>query len=355
MKRLLMVGMLVLIATPLHAQKRADSAAFVIRLGTDTTSIERYIRTDDQLIVESVQRSPSTSIHRLVLNLTPANQVQTGQYTMTRPGATSNQVERALTPPAGFIPMVGSFYSLYELAMMRAVATGAKATVSMLAGSDTVAIPIERVGRDSVTLTNQFGEPMRAHIDASGRLLHLHTPAFTTVERIKWVDLERVTSDFAARDATGKGLGMLSPRQTYRTRVGGANIWVDYSRPGMRGRPIWGALVPYGAVWRTGANDAAHLSTDRTIEIGGMTLAPGTYTLFLLPTANEWSLIVNRQTGMSGLARDAANDIGRVTMTTETLQQPVEWFTIGVNEVEGGGRISIAWDKTRGSVPFTVK
>ena len=355
MNKLAMIGLLTAVAAPLHAQGRADSAAFIIRLGNDTTAVERYIRTGDQLIVESVQRSPSTVTHRLVLDLTPANQVQKGAYVMVRPGATAAPVERALTPPAGFIPMVGSFYSLYELAMMRGVAAGAKSTVKMLAGSDTVAIPIERVGSDSVTLTNQFGEPMRAHIDARGRLLHLHTPAFTTVERIKWVDLERMTSDFAARDANGKGLGMLSPRQTYRTRVGGANIWVDYSRPGMRGRPIWGALVPYGAVWRTGANDAAHFSTDRTIQLGDMTLAPGTYTLFLLPTATDWTLIVNRQTGMSGLERDAANDIGRVALTTETLQQPAEWFTIGVNENAGAGRISIAWDRTRGSVPFTVK
>ena len=355
MKKGLLIGGLMMIAAPLQAQERADSAAFIIRLGKDTTAIERYIRTSDQLIVESVQRSPSTSVHRLVLDLTPANQVAKGAYVMSRPGSTASPVERTITPPAGFVPMIGSMYSLYELALMRGVAAGTKASVKMLAGTDTVSIPIERVGSDSVTLTNQFGEPMRAHIDARGRLLHLHTPAYTTVERVKWVDLDRMTQDFANRDATGKGMGNLSPRQTYRTLVGGANIWVDYSRPYMRGRPIWGGLVPYGAVWRTGANDAAHFSTDRTIQLGSMTLAPGTYTLFLLPTATEWTLIVNRQTGISGLERNAANDVGRVTMTTETLQQPVEAFSIGVSEADGAGRISMAWDRIRGSVPFTVK
>ncbi|MGQ0815309.1 MAG: DUF2911 domain-containing protein [Gemmatimonadota bacterium] len=347
---------LLALVSPLNAQQRADSAAFIVRLGHDTTLVERHIRTQNQLIVEAVQRSPATVIHRLVLDMTPSNDVARGAYTAIRPGAAANHVERVITVPAGFIPIAGPFYSPYELAVMRGIATGAPRTnVQLLAGTDTVAIPIERVGRDSVALTNQFGEPMRAHVDASGRLLHLHTPAFTSVERVKWIDLDRMSSEFAARDAAGRGLGPLSPRNAYRARAGNANIWVDYSRPRTRGRPIWGALVPYGAVWRMGANEAAHIAVDRTIEIGGVTLAPGTYTLFLLPTASEWSLIINRQTGMSGLERDPAQDVGRVTLTTETLPQPAELFTIRVSGTDGGGRLAVEWDRTRGTVAFTVK
>jgi hypothetical protein len=254
------------------------------------------------------------------------------------------------------IPIVGPFYSPYELAVMRAVAgKSPKTRVYLLGGNDTVGIPIERLGRDSVTLTNQFCEPMRAHVDASGRILHLHTPAFTTVERLRWIDLDALTREFAARDSVGKGLGALSPRHTYRTRVGAANIWVDYSRPGMRGRPIWGALVPYGAVWRMGANEAAHFATDRTIELGTLTLVPGTYTLFLLPTADDWTLIVNSGTGMSGLERDATKDIGRVKLEKQTVERPIEAFTIEVQEANGQGRLVVAWDRTRASVPIVVK
>ncbi|MGQ0561293.1 MAG: DUF2911 domain-containing protein [Gemmatimonadota bacterium] len=327
-KAYLMATALLAAATPLIAQGRADSAAFIVRLGNDTLSIERYVRTDEQLVAEAVQRSPSTVRRRLVLNLSPA----------------------------GLIPIGGPFYTPYELAIMRAVAAGTpKTNVSLFAGNDTVVIPIERVGSDSVALTNQFGEPMRAHIDARGRLLHLHTPAFTTVERVKWVDLDRLVEQFAARDAAGKGLGILSPRQTYRTRVGEANVWVDYSRPALRGRPIWGGLVPYGEVWRTGANEATHLAVDRTIQLGSLTLEPGTYTLFLLPAANDWTLIVNKQTGMSGLGRDPAQDIGRVTLTRETLEKPAELFTIMVEEVAGAGRLSMAWDRMRGWAPLSVR
>jgi hypothetical protein len=154
--------------------------------------------------------------------------------------------------------------------------------------------------------------------------VHLHTPAYVTVERTRWLDLDRLTADFAARDAAGKGLGTLSPRSAARIRVGEANVWLDYSRPSLRGRPSWGGLVPFGEVWRLGANDATHLSTDRPLQLGTLALEPGTYTLFLLPeAADRWTLIVNRRTGMSGLDYTGGADVGRISMTVEMVQRPV--------------------------------
>lgn len=361
--------------TPAYAQQRADSAAFIVRLGHDTTSVERYIRTADQLIVEAAQRSPNTMMHRLVVDLDAAHNAKRATYTVSRPGTPDQHLVRRVTTFAGDsavivteqggqsrtqrtlarngVPMAGPFYAPYELAVMRAVAARSqKSSVPMLAGTNLVDIPVELVGRDSAAIANQFGEPMRVHIDARGRLLHLHTPAYTTVERVKWIDLDRMATDFAARDAAGKSMGNLSPRSTTRYNVNGANIWIDYSRPGMRGRPIWGALVPYGRVWRTGANDAAHLSTDKTIELGGLTLAPGTYTVFLLPTADDWTLVVNRKTGMSGLDYDAAQDVGRVKLNKQTLNTPAEWFTI---ELGNDNALNFSWDRTRASVPIVVR
>lgn len=361
------------------AAQRADSASFIVRLGKDTTSVERYIRTADQLIVEAASRSPSTTLHRIVFDLNAQNNVRRAAYTVSAPGRAQPLLQRVVTftgdsatvvneqggqtrtervAARDVVPMAGPFYTPYELAIMRAVSTrGTKASVNLLANTNLVEIPVERVGRDSVTLNNQFGEPMRAHIDAGGRLLHLHTPAFTTVERTRWLDLDALARDFAARDAVGKGLGMLSPRQTYRSKIGEANIWIDYSRPAMRGRPVWGALVPYGRVWRMGANDAAHLATDRTLQIGDLSVPPGTYTLFLLPSANDWTLVINKQTGMSGLDHNAAQDVGRVKLNLQSISAPAESFTISVNENAGsnGGTISITWDRMRGSIPFTVR
>ncbi len=359
------------------AAQSADSAAFIIRLGHDTTVLERYVRTAQQLSAEAVQRSPTTMLHRLTLNFGPRGAVTGGEWTVRAPGATQPLSRRVIrfqgdsaiientqaggtrtqrVASADAIPLAGPFYTPYELAMMRAVAGGAAAdTVLLLPGAATVPIRVQRVGRDSVVLNNQFDEPMRAHIDANGRLLHLRTPAYATVERVRWIDLDMHARDFAARDASGKALGQLSPRAALRQRIGEANIWLDYSRPAKRGRPVWGGLVPWGQVWRMGANDAAHLATDRTLEIGNLTIAPGTYTLFLLPAQSGWQLIINRATGMSGLDYSTAQDIGRIPLTTETLQRPVESFTLEAREASAGGILAIAWDNLQASVTFRVR
>ena len=359
------------------AAQTTDSAAFIIRLGHDTTVIERYVRTPQQLRAEAVQRSPSTMLHSLTLTFDARGIVTSGEWTVRAPGAAQPASRRLIrfqgdsavventqggatrtqrVRAADAIPLAGPFYSPYELAMMRVVGGSAQIdTVALLPGAEPVGIRVQRVGRDSISLDNQFGEPMRAHIDARGRLLHLKTPALATVERVRWIDLDRAAQGFAARDATGQGLGMLSPRVAARQRIGAANVWLDYSRPGKRGRPVWGTLVPWGQVWRMGANDAAHFATDRTLQIGNVTVAPGTYTLFLLPNQSEWQLIINRATGMSGLDYDAAQDLGRVALNVSTLERAVEAFTLEARPAANGGSLVIAWDNRTGTVPITVR
>lgn len=359
------------------AQARADSAAFIVRLGVDTTAIERYVRTGDSLVVESVQRSPSTMLHRLALRLDARGRVTGGTQTATAPGQTAPVLQRTmelhgdtvvLTTHSGAttrtrriaardpIPLTGPFYAPYELAFVRALA-GEAQTVALLTGSEAVTVPIERIGSDSVRLQNQFGQPLRAHVDAQGRLLHLVAPGSATVERLPWIDLDALAREFAHRDETGRGMGPLSPRQTLRTNVGRANLWLDYSRPAMRGRVVWGELVPYGEVWRLGANDATHFSTDRPLQLGSLALEPGTYTLSLLPTADQWLLIVNRATGVWGLTYDSEQDVGRIEMTREALAEPAERLTLAVEptQAEGEARLVVSWDRTRAFVPIRVR
>jgi hypothetical protein len=98
------------------------------------------------------------------------------------------------------------------------------------------------------------------------------------------------------------------------------------------------------------------LATDRTLEVGGLTLPSGTYTLFLLPVEDgEWQLIFNRATGVSGLEHDTAQDVGRVPLRRERLNEPVEQFTLSVGTVEGAPMLRLAWDRIRASVPFRVR
>lgn len=149
---------------------------------------------------------------------------------------------------------------------------------------------------------------------------------------------------------------VLSPRDTVNLEVGaGRRVYIDYGRPSMRGRRIMGGLVPYGRVWRTGANAATTFVTDVDLELGGTRVPRGTYTLYTIPTAAGWTLIVNRQTGQWGTQYEPARDFARIPMRVSRLDAPVEQFTMSLERGRGGaGTLALAWETTRAWLPFRV-
>ena len=146
-----------------------------------------------------------------------------------------------------------------------------------------------------------------------------------------------------------------SPRDTAEARVADRRIYVDYGRPYMRGRTIMGGLVPYGQVWRTGANAATTFVTEADLRIGGTNVPAGTYTLYTLPGESAWQLIVNRQTGQWGTEYDPAQDLARIPMRVERTGAPVEQFTITLQPAsENAVDLVMEWESTRASVPMQL-
>jgi hypothetical protein len=148
---------------------------------------------------------------------------------------------------------------------------------------------------------------------------------------------------------------LASPRDTTRATIGSATILIDYGRPSKRGRQIVGGLVPYGSVWRTGANEATTLVTSRPLKLGALVVPAGRHTLWTLPEATGWKLIVNKQTGQWGTDYDPKEDLGRVDLVVSKLPAEVEKFTIKVTPGPGGGVLALEWESTRASIPFTVQ
>lgn len=152
-----------------------------------------------------------------------------------------------------------------------------------------------------------------------------------------------------------------SPHEATSQTIDGNRVSLYYGRPHMKAprtgevRKVWGTLVPYGQVWRTGANEATLLVTQRPIVIGNVTVPAGAHTLFTLPQADgSAKLIINKQIGQWGLQYDEKQDLGRVDLTRESLPETVEQFTMRVERApNGGGVIKLAWEDTQYSVPFT--
>ena len=148
----------------------------------------------------------------------------------------------------------------------------------------------------------------------------------------------------------------LSPPAQASATIGAATITIDYARPSMRGRKIMGELVPYGKVWRTGANAATTLKTTAAIEIGGAVVPAGTYTLYTLPGEKAWKLIINKQTGQWGTQYDQAQDLARVDLAVGATSAPVEQFTITLAGTgAAAGLLTMEWESTKLTIPFTVK
>jgi hypothetical protein len=137
---------------------------------------------------------------------------------------------------------------------------------------------------------------------------------------------------------------------------GGKTIKTDYSSPRMKGRKIFGDLVPFGEVWRTGANEATTFVTSADVVVGGTTVPAGSYTIFTVPTADKWTLIVNKKTGEWGIPyKYQSDELGRVAMKVSKLPSAVENFTIAYDKSGSGCTMHIDWEKTRASVDISAK
>lgn len=163
-----------------------------------------------------------------------------------------------------------------------------------------------------------------------------------------------------------------SPMGMARTFVGDAYVRVVYSRPYLRGRDnIFGteesgALVPFGKVWRTGANEGTEITVTGDVKVGDQKLPAGTYTIFTVPGAEQWTVhfnsklgfsgtfLRNRETGESEPGFDTANDVVTYTAKVAALADPVDQLTISFEDVEGGVHMILRWNKTEIRVPFTA-
>jgi hypothetical protein len=161
--------------------------------------------------------------------------------------------------------------------------------------------------------------------------------------------------------AAWTAFAQISPPAQTSVTINGKKVSIRYSAPSVRGRKIFGAggvisHDPTYPVWRAGANDATALHTDADLDINGLRVPKGDYTLWVQPEANQWTLIINRQTGQWGLEYNKDRDLGRVPMMTSKTPKPTETLRIVLSTGGGNqGKLEIAWENYDASVPVTVK
>jgi hypothetical protein len=160
------------------------------------------------------------------------------------------------------------------------------------------------------------------------------------------------------KKAEKKGAPLSPPANTSVT-INGKTIAIKYSAPSMRGRKIFngtGALQPDNTIWRAGANEATALHTDADLDIGGLAVPKGDYTLFVWLDPQQWKLVVNKQTGQFGTEYHQEQDLGRVPMTVSKPPAPIETYKMTLSSQGGNkGKLQLEWENVIASVPITVK
>jgi hypothetical protein len=361
------------------AQVQPDSGAYVTTLGSDTVALERFVVTRLQLRVDALTRVPQTRLLHLIVDWDEAGQLKS--YELDDEGAPgsrgpgtirtvatvrgdslhievtqSGSVRQRYLPFVADVPLISPLYSLYAVAIKRA-SEQRDPGIRML-GQQGLVQYATRWKADSLTLDAPGSGPLRVLLDAHGKMRMLDASATTfkvLVRATDWPDIEGLARQFARLDARGQSLGTLSPRDTARLREGGATISIEYGQPAARGRTIFGDLVPWDRVWRTGANAATQLDTNRDLVIGRTLVPAGRYTLWSIPGRRTWRLILNRQTGQWGTEYDSTLDLARILIETRQVRDPVERFTITIERQGVGGVIRMTWGRTQAIVPFTIR
>lgn len=355
---------------------RAQEGVIVYQLGRDTLAVEQFTRTATRLAGEMVSRS-GAAVTRTQYDLTLVNGRVTAavvrrlqadgkplantpteyRFTFRADSATRELVwpdstqARSFAAPNAFPILPVFVYAPFEV--LHAADKRDSVPAITLAGNAVGYVGMEAMPEGTERLRG-VSYPMLLRFDQGGRLQSVDG-SFTSNKSIGTRGSGR--ADIAAIAGAMKPTGVLSPRMTAYAGFSQGPIFINYGSPAVRGRTVWGGtLIPFDSIWRTGANEAAHLATSKTLEIGDMTLAPGLYTLWTQHTQSGTWLIVNRQVGQWGTAYNAANDIGRVQMTLAATPGWVEDFTITIRSLgQNRGAIDFAWGDRVATAAFTVR
>lgn len=196
--------------------------------------------------------------------------------------------------------------------------------------------------------------PIPFKLDQQGKIVSIDamgSPWNFAIHKREALDVEAFTKAFAKKPIVGDP----SPHQTLSESILGANINFSYGRPSKRGREIFGNVVPYNIVWRTGAGPVTRIAFDKDLNFQGTIVPKGTYNIFTIPGKSSWTLIFNTEENAWGSAHHAEFDFKKVEMKSISLSQTVDQFTIKLLEKDEKGVLQMSWDKTMAKVHFEVR
>jgi len=384
-KILLLSALLFISLLSLAQNKRQDSGYIIYTLAKDTTSIAHFRLTGDDFT--------TTFVDKAYLNVTNLNVTKIkGRFFPN--GELQYMEGYTYQPVIGKDSLLLQTLKLYEKGDSTYIEqkSGDRITEQKFAGRVMVIfypyiyLPVilanyvpENVG-DSI-VGNTFGDPpakfvvkriSERKLTAYSRYMGLFTLYLNERGKVDSIDaigssynvkgtvvpylnLDSIILLYAKREQQFGPVGYANKkRDSLQVAIGNSSIKVNYSRPAMRGRVIFGEVVPWNRFWRTGANEATKITINHPLNFNGKILPAGEYSIFTMPTQAGWTMMFNREANIWGTDYNPARDVLHVPMKVEQLREPVELMTIEVVPTAKGGAINVIWERIKASAHFTT-
>ncbi|MES2777933.1 MAG: DUF2911 domain-containing protein [Bacteroidota bacterium] len=358
------------------------TASFVATLGTDTVIVETYNLLPNHLYGKSFLRYPEDQVGVFDFHFYPDGSIK--HYTMSYMNPDSSykatgfiegvycendtctwfassknwQTEYINKRPAKSMDFIGGWtptLSLIEWNCMRLMKSG-KQTMPITMINDYIGIRSVAVSKgngDTLIFGGDFLEYAKIKATPEGRIIAYDgtaTPWNYTVNKLAPIDVD----ELAKRMLKKPKIGNPSPRGVPAFAIANDTIRLSYGRPFKRGRKIFGGIVPYDSIWRTGANDLTKLSLPYDVQFGKTTIPKGEYALYTIPRAEGWSLVFNTDFKKWPTEPNRSKDFAMVPLQVRKAMQPTEQFTIAIDPENDGGLIKFTWDETEAFAPFRV-
>lgn len=366
---------------PVYSQS-AVTASFVATLGTDTVIVETYNMLPNHLYGKAFLRYPQDQVGIFDFHFYPDGSIRHYSIAYMNPdspyataGGTQglycendsctwfaswpgNEDEYVHTRYARQMDFVGGWtptLSLIEWNCMRLIKSG-KQSIPITMINDYIGIrqvAVTKGNGDNLVFGGDFLEYARIKASPEGRILSYDgtgTPWNYTVTKLPPIDVDEV----ARRMSKKPKIGIPSPEVQVSFPVAGDTIQLSYGRPSKRGRKIFGGIVPYDSVWRTGAGHPTLITLPYDTRFGETFIPKGSYALYTIPRPGRWSLVFNTDLKEWPTAPNRSKDFAIVDMQVVALTQPTDPFTISIDPVKNGGLIKMAWDSTEARAEFKV-
>ena len=381
-KNLLLPTLLFISLFSLAQNKREDSGYIIYTLGKDTIEITHYRLTGDDFIATVVQRANS-NVNKIKGKFFPSGELQYMEGYRYKPvigkdslllltfrfyqkgdstyfeEKSGNSIYRRKDSGRAMV----NYWPYVQMNVLLANYAPKNVGDSIVSNHIIGDLPpakfvMKRIADRKLTAYSRVMGPFTLYLNEKGKVESLDATGSSYNEKgtiVPHLNLDSIILSYARREEKFGPFGWPNKSDSIQTVIGNSSIKINYTRPSMRGRVIFGEVVPWNRYWRTGANQATKITTSYPLYFNGKILPAGVYSVLTMPSQTGWTMMFNKEANIWGTDYNSAHDVLRVPMQVEQLKEPVELMTIEVVPTAKGGVINVIWERTKASAHFTAK